>query len=71
LKDGYDQEAQRSWRSTRIRDRAQAIIAHEIAEHEYGGDHELALIGGSETRLPISHEARDLLKKMEAGWRGR
>ena len=25
----------------------------------------------SETTLPISHEARELLKKMEAGWRGR
>ena len=70
LKDGYDQEAQRAWRSTRIRDRAQAIIAHEIAEHEYDGDHELALIAGSETKLAISSEARELLKKMEAGWRG-
>jgi hypothetical protein len=70
LKDGYDKEAQRAWRRTRIRDRAQAIIAHEMAEYEYGGDHELALIAGSETKLPICHEARELLKKMEAGWRG-
>ncbi len=31
-----------------IRDRAQAIIAHELAEHGYGGDHELALIAGPE-----------------------
>ena len=71
LKDGYDEEAQRAWQRTRIRDRAQAIIAHELAEHEYGGDHELALIAGPETELPISHAARDLLRKMEAGWRGR
>jgi hypothetical protein len=70
LKDGYDNEAQRAWRRTRISDRAQAIIAHEMAEHEYGGDHELALIAGSETKLPISHEARELLKRMEAGWSG-
>ena len=63
-------DAQRTWRWTRISDRAQAIIAHEIAEHEYGGDHELALIAGSETKLAISREARELLKKMEAGWRG-
>jgi hypothetical protein len=68
--DSYDREAQRAWRRTRISDRAQAIIAHEMAEHEYGGDHELALIAGSETKLPISHEARELLKKMEAGWSG-
>jgi hypothetical protein len=71
LKDGYDQEAQWAWRRARIGDRAQAIIAHEIAEHEYDGDHELALIAGSETKLAISSEARELLKKMEAGWRGR
>jgi hypothetical protein len=70
LKDGYDQEAQRAWRTTRIRERAQAIIAHEMAEHAYGGDHELALIAGPETKLPISYEARELLKKMEAGWSG-
>src|SRR4051794_1442067 len=71
LKDGYDEAAQRVWQRTRIGDRAQAIIAHELAEHEYGGDHELALIAGPETKLPISHGARELLRKMEARWRGR
>jgi hypothetical protein len=71
LKDGYDEEAQRAWQRTRISDRAQAIIAHELAEHEYGGDHELALIAGPETKLPISYEAKELLRKMESGWRGR
>ena len=70
LKDGYDQEAQRAWRRARIGNLAQAIIAHEIAEHEYDGDHELALIAGSETKLAISSEESELLKKMEAGWRG-
>jgi hypothetical protein len=58
------------WRRTRIRDRAQAIIAHELAEHEYG-DHELALIAAPETTLPIRLAARELLKQMERGWRGR
>ena len=57
--------------ATRIGDRAQAIIAHELAEHEYGGDHELALIAGPETKLPISHAARELLRQMERGWRCR
>ena len=71
LKVGYDEEAQRAWQQTRIGERAQAIIAHELAEHEYGGDHELALIAGPETKLPISHAARELLRKMEAGWIGR
>jgi hypothetical protein len=55
------------WRRTRINDRAQAIIAHELAEHEYG-DHELALIAGPETELPISRAARELLRQMEKGW---
>ncbi len=44
----YDEATQKLWQSTRIRDRAQAIVAHELAEHEYG-DHELALIAGPET----------------------
>jgi hypothetical protein len=67
----YDEETQKMWRRTRIKDRAQAIIAHELAEHEYRGDHELALIAGPETELAISHAARELLKQMERGWRSR
>jgi hypothetical protein len=67
----YDEETQKMWRSTRIKARAQAIIAHELAEHEHNGDHEQALVAGPETKLPISHEARELLRQMEAGWRGR
>lgn len=58
------------WRKTRLRDRMQAIIAHEKAEHHHDGDHELALIAGPETTLPISHAARELLRAMEAGWKG-
>jgi hypothetical protein len=68
---GYDEATQEIWRRTRIGDRAQAIVVHELAEHEYGGDHELALIAGPETELPISHTARELLKQMEKGWVGR
>jgi hypothetical protein len=67
----YDEDTQQLWRRTRIKDRAQAIIAHELAEHEYKGDHELALIAGPETTLPISHGARELLRQMEKGWKGR
>lgn len=68
---GYDEETHKKWQRTRIGDRAQAIIAHELAEHEYGGDHELALIAGPETRLPISRAAKELLGQMEKGWKGR
>ena len=68
---GYDEATQETWRRTRLGDRAQAIIAHELAEHEYDGDHELALIAGPETDLPISHAAREWLSRMEKGWRGR
>ena len=71
LADAYDEQAGKAWQHTRIGDRALAIIAHELAEHEYGGDHELALIAGPETKLPISHAARELLKEMERGWIGK
>jgi hypothetical protein len=67
----YDEATQRLWRRTRIGDRAHAIIAHELAEHEYGGDHELALIAGPEPKRLISHAARELLKQMERGWLSR
>ena len=49
----------------------QAIIAHELAEYEHGSDHEQALITGPETTLRISHAARQMLRQMEAGWRGK
>jgi hypothetical protein len=68
---GYREEAHRAWQRTRISDRAQAIIAHELAEHEQGGDHELGLIAGAEAKLPISHASRELLKSMEKNWVGR
>jgi hypothetical protein len=68
LSENYDEDTRRAWQRTRLKDRAQAIIAHELSEHEYGGDHELALIAAPETTLPISHAARELLKRMERGW---
>ena len=67
----YGQECGNLWRKTRLKDRIQAVIAHERAEHEYDGDHELALIAAPETTLPISHAARELLRRQEAGWRSR
>jgi hypothetical protein len=67
----FDEDTGKLWRKTKIRARAEAIIAHELAEHEHNGDHELALIAAAETVLPVSHEARELLRQMEKGWRGR
>ena len=66
----FDEETQRMWRHSRLRVRVEAIIAHELAEHEHG-DHELALIAGPETALPIGHAARELLRQMERGWKRR
>ena len=47
------------------------LFPHELSEHESDGDHELALIAGPETKLPISHAARELLHQMGFVWRGR
>ena len=66
----YGEECSALWRKSRLRDRMQAIIAHEKAEKEYG-DHELALIAAPETELPISHRAREITRAMEKGWKGR
>jgi hypothetical protein len=71
LDSGYDEDTQKLWRKTKLRPRAEAIIAHELAEFDHEGDHELALIAAPETGLPISRAAREMLKQMEKGWRGR
>ena len=67
----YNRDTGRMWRSLRLRPRIESIIAHEVAEHEQGGDHELALIAGAETKLPVSFEAREMLRQMERGYRTR
>jgi hypothetical protein len=66
----YGEECGHLWRKSRLTDRMQAVIAHEMAEHVYG-DHELAPIAAPETELPISHRARGILRAMESGWRGK
>lgn len=71
LSPNYDEATQRLWMCTRIQSRTEAIITHELAEYECGGDHELALIAGAETKRPISQAARELLRAMQKGWRGR
>ena len=71
MDDPYGEACGKVWRKTCLKDRIQAIIAHERREHEYGGDHELALIAATETKLPISHAALELLPAQEAGWKSR
>jgi hypothetical protein len=65
---GYDEDTRKLWRKTKLKPRIEATIAHEQAEYEYNGDHELALIAAAETELPVSHAAKELLKQMEKGW---
>lgn len=66
----YGEACGKLWRRTKLKARIEAVIAHEAAEHAHGGDHELALIAAPETKLPISHAARELLRAQEAGWKG-
>ena len=65
----YGQETGRLWRKLRLKPRMEAITAHELAEAE-SGTHEAAL-KAAPTRLPVSHEARELLRAMERGWKRR
>jgi hypothetical protein len=67
----YGEECGNLWRKSCLRDRMQAIIAHEKAEFENHSDHELALIAAPETDLPISRGTRAMLRSQERGWKGR
>ncbi len=51
------------WRDARLRDRIDAIIAHEFKEM-LGGSHEIALQKAPLTSLQISGLARGLLRSM-------
>lgn len=51
------------WRKARLRDRIDAIIAHEWEEDQCGS-HSEALTRAPETELPISNGARRLLRAM-------
>jgi hypothetical protein len=53
----------RIWPKARLRDRIDATIAHEWAESQHV-DHEAALKAGARTELPVSDEAKRILKAM-------
>jgi hypothetical protein len=50
----------RIWPKMRLKDRIDAIIAHEYEELRAGGKHAVALKAAATTKLPISDEARRL-----------
>jgi hypothetical protein len=64
----YGEKAGKLWAKSRYRDRQDALIAHEDAEC-CTGDHEAALKAAPDTELPISHQARGILRAMKEGWK--
>jgi hypothetical protein len=67
----YGKQAGTIWAKSRLRDRWDALIAHEDAEFKAGGDHNAAVKTAPETELPISDQARKILVEMKRGWNGR
>jgi hypothetical protein len=70
MTEAYTKKTAKVWRKSRLRDRIDAIIAHEISEADHG-THEAALKMAPKTELPINDRARRILVEMEKGWRGR
>ena len=69
LKANYDEKAARLFERSRLRDRLDAIIAHEYEEHRHGMSHTEALKAAPKTALPISEKAREICRQMEWGWK--
>jgi hypothetical protein len=67
----YGKKAGKLWAGSRLRDRWDALVAHEDAEWRTGGDHDAAVKTAPETDLPISDRARRILIEMRNGWKGR
>ena len=70
LTNDYGEKAGAMWARSRLRDRIDAIIIHEEAESQSGG-HEEALARAPQTHRPISQRARQILRAMQEGWKGR
>jgi hypothetical protein len=66
----YGKKAARAWQKSCLRDRIDAIIAHELSEADQV-THEAALKAAPDTGLPITDGARRILRAMEKGWKGR
>ncbi|WP_165222432.1 hypothetical protein [Aquisphaera insulae] len=65
----YGTRAGKVWARARLRDRWDALIAHEDMEWRRGGDHDAAVLDAPETDLPISDGAREILRAMRKGAR--
>jgi hypothetical protein len=63
LTERYGPEVGKIWATSRIRDRIDAVIAHEVAE-SITGTHEGAEALAAETKLPVSDGARRILRAM-------
>lgn len=59
-------EASRVWAESRLRDRIDAVIAHEHMEAQ-GIPHDEVVQRASDTELPISANARKILRSMAEG----
>jgi hypothetical protein len=70
LREDYGSHATALFEKARLRDRLDAILAHEYEEHRHGMDHRAALKHAPKTELPISERAREICNAMEEGWRG-
>ena len=70
LTQSYGKKAGKLWARSPLPDRIDAIIAHEISEADHA-THEAALKAAPQTEMPITHRAREILRAMERGWKGR
>jgi hypothetical protein len=68
LEHKYGNKAGQMFERARLRDRLDAILAHEFEEHRQGMDQDAALKFAPRTELPISDQARRSSVEMEKGW---
>lgn len=70
LTQAYGKLARKFSARSPLRDQIDAIIAQEISEADHA-THEAALKAAPQTEMPITHRAREVLRVMERGWKGR
>ncbi len=63
MSEPYGPEVGKIWAKSRLRDRIDAVIIHELAEAK-AGTHEGALALAAETDLPVSEGTRRILRAM-------
>ena len=65
----YGADAANLWARSKLSDRTDAIIIHEMTEAE-PGSHAEALKLAPRTKKPINDRTRKILQAMELSWRG-